>query len=91
MPYKVAAGCTYSSSTNKTNALNALNSFLAGYTYTPTAGRYSAGINSPTTTSITVSILLDDTVNITTFSSGFRNAVNGTTKYTLGLVAVYKV
>lgn len=88
--WRVRADCTYSSSTNCNNARNAVNTLLAGYSYTPVAGRFTAGVTQPTSTRLTISVDLPTQADAVSMLGKVATAVNGTTKYSSGMTSLHR-
>jgi hypothetical protein len=56
MAYTITGTLTFSNQSTRDAALTRLNTALSGYTYTNWASTFTAGVATPTTTTITISI-----------------------------------
>lgn len=92
MAYVITGTLTFSTQANRDAALTRINTALSGYSYTNLATIFSAGVATPTTTTITISIQdgTDDQVAASIAKSIYDAAV-ATNRHTLGYLSVNKV
>jgi hypothetical protein len=91
MIYRIAVNCTYSSTTNRDAVQTTVTNLLAGYTYTPIAGRWPAGINTSGTAGLTISIEVPDEETARNIGAELVSTLNATgRKYNSAIIAIYR-
>lgn len=92
MAYTITGTLTFSSQANRDAALTRLNTALVGYSYTNWASAFTAGITTPTTTTITISIQDgEDGENAKAIAEALKAAAVSVNRHTSGYLSVNKI
>ncbi len=92
MTYTITGTLTFSTQANRDAALTRLNSALASYSYTNISTLFSAGVTTPTTTTITISIQDgEDGTTAAAMAKALYDAAVAANRHTSGYLSVNKV
>jgi response regulator of citrate/malate metabolism len=92
MAIYITGTLTFSTQANRDAALTRINTAIAPYSYTTVATTFAAGITTPTTTTITVSIDgFEDAATAATVAKALYDAAVSVNRHTSGYLSVSKV
>ena len=92
MPYIITGSVTFGSQANRDAAITRVNTALSGYSLTAYATQFPAGLNTPTTTTITFSYKDgEDGGTAGTVGNALLSALVSVNRHTSGWVSVNKV
>ena len=92
MAYTITGTLTSSTQANRDAALGRINTAMSSYNYTAIATAFTAGVATPTTTTITISIQdgTDDQM-ASGLANAIYNAATSSNRHTSGYLSVNKV
>ena len=92
MAYTITGTLTFSSQANRDAALTRLNTALSAYSYTNWASVFAAGITTPNTTTITISIKDGESGEMAKeIAEALKAAAVASNRHTSGYLSVNKV
>ena len=91
MAYTITGTLTFSTQTNRDAALSRINTALSSYTYSNVSTAFAAGVATPTTTTITISIQDGtDDVLAGAIAKAIYDAAVSSNRHTSGFLSVNK-